>query len=50
MEDTAAGADQEGSESEVGRGEMRRWRALYARAEVDEVVLWRRLGGQLKKV
>lgn len=37
MLETAACADQAG-ESEVGRGEMRRWRALYASAEVEDAV------------
>ncbi len=38
IEETAAGADQDDGASAVGRGDIRRWRALYARAEVDEVV------------
>jgi len=33
---TAAGADHDGGWSEVGRGEMRRCSALYARAEVED--------------
>jgi hypothetical protein len=36
MLETAAWADQAGGESEVGRGEIRRWRALYVSAEVEE--------------
>jgi len=43
MLETAAWADHEGGESDVGRGYMRRCRALYANAEVDEAVdsaLW----------
>jgi hypothetical protein len=38
MFDTAAWADHAGGASEVGRGEMRRCKALYARAEVEEAV------------
>ena len=38
MLETAAWADQEGAASEVGKGEIRRWRALYANAEVDDAV------------
>lgn len=38
IEETAAGADQEGRLSAAGRGDIFRWRALYARAEVEEVV------------
>jgi hypothetical protein len=38
MLETAAWADHDGGESEVGRGYMRLWRALYARAEVEEAV------------
>ena len=36
--ETAAWADHEGGASEVGKGEMRRWRALYANADVEEAV------------
>lgn len=38
MLDTAAEADQAGGASEVGRGEIRRWRDLYASAEVEDAV------------
>ena len=38
MLETAAWADHAGGASEVGRGEMRRCRALYANAEVEEAV------------
>jgi len=38
MLETAAWADQAGGASEVGRGEMRRCKALYASAEVEEDV------------
>ena len=38
IEETAAGADQEGRLSAAGNGDIFRWRALYARAEVEEVV------------
>ena len=38
MLDTAAWADHAGGASEVGRGDMRRCRALYANAEVDDAV------------
>jgi hypothetical protein len=36
MELTAADADHEGALSAVGSGDMRRWSALYARADVLE--------------
>jgi hypothetical protein len=39
MLETAAWADHAGGASLTGRGEMRRWRALYASAEVEEEVL-----------
>ena len=38
MLETAAWADHAGGASEVGRGEIRRCRALYANAEVEEAV------------
>jgi hypothetical protein len=38
MLETAAWADHAGGASEVGRGEMRWCRALYANAEVEEAV------------
>lgn len=38
MLETAAWADHDGGASEVGRGWTRRWRALYASAEVEEAV------------
>ena len=38
MEETAAGADHEGKVSEVGSGDIFLWSALYASAEVEEVV------------
>lgn len=37
IDETAAGADHAGGESLVGRGDIRRCRALYASAEVEEV-------------
>lgn len=40
MDETAAGADHDGRASWVGRGWIRRWSALYASAEVEEVVCW----------
>lgn len=43
MLETAACADHDGGESEVGRGDTRRWIALYLSAEVDGAVLSQRL-------
>jgi hypothetical protein len=42
MLDTAAGADQLGR-SVAGSGEMRRWRALYAKADVEEELEFERV-------